>query len=393
VPLTMTVSLAVGSPPSTLMAPPTPALAGFTWLGLLYGSQIYPNLPVAFFLVAAAAFIARGIARGSDRASVWAAVAVALGAFVRPTDALWLAAGVGLVVLAYRRNGWLRGLVTLGVGLVVGWIPWIIEAYIRFGGPLARWRNAEGQVRSIGFHLFDYLRLADGPTCAVPGRLGPIAWQALPWWLVLGGLSVVGLVRTRRTPAFIPAVTATVGAAALAFPYLFLVRIPCGRYLLPTYALLAVPAAFGVRALWPRAGSRAWRTTAIAMVLVPLLAIAAWHARVANSVEAGLVKQGNIALTLGRAIKSEAGGRPCAFASNVSFPQIELASGCDGSRLTYTRTTEIDRLTARARHGERVFIVTNRAPPKGYPLQRWTSRPVDIGSIQGWKLYEPPPNL
>lgn len=365
------------------------AFLGFTWLGLFYGSAIFPNIFVAFCAVAAAGFAARAVVHDEPRATAWAGVAVGIAALFRPMEAVWMAAGIGLVILVRDPRRAVRRLLPIGVGLVVGWTPWLVEGAYRFGGPLARLRGSVNHADGFGVHVVDHLRLADGPLFGTPGRFGPIPLFAVLWWAALLGFSAVAVVRARRSGHGAPVATAAVAGGALAFPYLFLVGILNPRFLLPAYALAGIPAAVGVVSLWPRGGS----TRARALTAVPLVALigvlGVWHAGLANAIEHNQVRLGRVALELGRTLKERSDGRPCVFASLASFPQIEFASGCDGARLNDADNGELAALAARARQGVKVFVLSSRRPPQGSLLLEWSEEPLVLRSSSNWTLYEP----
>src|SRR5437879_3863917 len=77
---------------------------------------------------------------------------------------------VGVAVAA----GWSRrglGLVAvLAVGAVVGVVPWLVEAYARFGGPVARLRLSSAVEGHLGWHVAAgmELRALNGPVLCRP---------------------------------------------------------------------------------------------------------------------------------------------------------------------------------------------------------------------------------
>jgi len=188
----------------------------------------------------------------------------------------------------------------------------------------------------------------------------------------------------------VPLTTATIAGASIALPYIFLIGVLNPRFLLPAYALLALPAALGLRALWPRAGSTAVRALTIGALLVPLLALAVWQVHVARVIDRGQVRLGDVSVALARSLRQEAHGQPCAFASVTSFPQIEFASGCDGIQLYLNRPSVVDALNARASTGERVFALSDLPIPAASPLTQWRAQTLAIPGGHQWVLYTPP---
>ena len=150
------------------------ALFGVGWLPLFYDTEAFPNLPVAFGVIAATGYLARCLTGGSGRgALVGCSVAVAGVALFRPTEAVFLTAGLTVAAAprAGRERAWRCGLPVLG--LVLGWLPWLIEGQLRFGGPLRRLRLASTSI-GAGFHpgnIRQHLGLTDGPGSGASGRL------------------------------------------------------------------------------------------------------------------------------------------------------------------------------------------------------------------------------
>ena len=169
----------------------------------------------------------------------------AIAALVRPGDALYLAAVLGVAVLAVRR--WRRWdlLAAVVIGFAAGAAEWVIEAYLRFGGPLNRLHEAGAEQGGFGFHfaLWDELRAVNGPTLCRPCTVG-IRYPVLSlWWLALPVLVVLGVIAARRAGRLGSAALAAACGLGLAFQYLFLINYAAPRFLLPAYALAAIPVA------------------------------------------------------------------------------------------------------------------------------------------------------
>jgi hypothetical protein len=239
-------------------------LFGGLWTTLYYGPQAMPDLWVALSSLAAVGFFlqaARGDAPASDAAPVgdapaitsaaghnWAALAGlvacgAIAALVRPGDALYLAAVLGIAVLAVRR--WRRWdlLAAVVIGFAAGAVEWVIEAYVSFGGPLNRLHEAGAEQGGFGFHLafWDELRAVNGPTLCRPCTVG-LRYPVLSlWWLALPVLVILGVIAARRAGRLGPSALAAASALGLAFQYLFLINYAAPRFLLPAYALAVIP--------------------------------------------------------------------------------------------------------------------------------------------------------
>ncbi|MFI5522181.1 hypothetical protein [Streptomyces platensis] len=190
-----------------LLPAPVPALGGALfaglWITLFYGPQAMPNLWVAYAaLVATGCFLravrqpSRQLApRGGRGAAAGLGVAVALAALMRPTDAVWLA--VPLFAAALCVPSWRRPAVLLALpaGLALGCAEWVAEAYLSYGGLVARLRQAGRIQGGLGWHLSfdDHARSLQGKTLCRPCQL---AWDhpvTAVWWFLLP-LAVIGAV-------------------------------------------------------------------------------------------------------------------------------------------------------------------------------------------------------
>src|SRR5262249_15131816 len=77
----------------------------------------------------------------------------AIAALVRPGDALYLAVVLGIAILAVRQWRRLALLAAVVIGFGAGAADWVIEAYLRFGGPLHRLHEAGAEQGGFGFHF------------------------------------------------------------------------------------------------------------------------------------------------------------------------------------------------------------------------------------------------
>ncbi|MFD9207538.1 hypothetical protein ACFVZM_14840 [Streptomyces sioyaensis] len=190
-----------------LLPAPVPALGGALfaglWVTLFYGPQAMPNLWVAYAALAATGCFLRAVRQPSRQlapragrgAALGLAAAVALAALMRPTDAVWLVVplfAAALCVPAWRRPAVLLGLLA---GLALGCAEWVAEAYLSYGGLLARLRQAARIQGGLGWHLSfdDHARSLQGKTLCRPCHL---AWDhpvAAVWWVLLP-LAVIGAV-------------------------------------------------------------------------------------------------------------------------------------------------------------------------------------------------------
>ncbi|MBO0785100.1 MAG: hypothetical protein J2P33_03390 [Actinobacteria bacterium] len=223
------------------------------WTVIYYGFEVMPNYWVAVAAVAACGYALRFVVEGRSRQLIALALAMAIVALLRPSDALY--GGFALVLCclfirgARRRRVGAAAAVVIGSGL--GALEWVVEAYTRFGGLPNRIDLAQAANGGPGPHfaVLDQWRTLAGPllcrTGCQPGA--PFLYQW--WWLVLTALVVLGIAYSRRARELaLDLVPALVGLV-MAAQYFFGVSYSAPRFLIPAYALLSLPAASGVMRL------------------------------------------------------------------------------------------------------------------------------------------------
>lgn len=244
------------------------ALFASLWVTLFYGPEAMPNYWVAIGALACVGCFLRARANPRDRAAWWGVFAgAALMAWMRPMDAVYVV--LPLLALSLRRP---RLLAVLASGLLAGGGEWVIEAYVSYGGLGQRLSDASAIQGGLGRHLavLDQLRSLGGRTLCRPctgSAPNPLVtlWRfALP---LLAALGAVTAVRTRRAlPTLLPLACAVTAAV----PYLFLIGYAAPRFLLPAYALLALPVAGGLTHLVTAPARKSARTLAGGLVAVGL---------------------------------------------------------------------------------------------------------------------------
>jgi hypothetical protein len=385
----LTLAFWTWAPITGLGAPLAGFLFGFSWLGLFYGSEVMPNLWASILGVAVVGLVARRLAGDGWPWNVpAAAVLLGLMALFRPPDALVAAAAVALYVALFRREAW-RVLVALGVGLALGWLPWVVEMSVRYGGPVEAFRQASGvghvTAGGVGSRVLQQLALTDGPV------IGPQVPRVIPvggllWWGGLVVLSAVALIRGRRMATLGALSLATLTGVALAVEYLVFVSGLAPRFLSPAYALLVLPTAWGLVSL-VRGGAvaRAGGYVALALVVV----WGGWQVVTADRIETDAVRARASVQDAGLAVRGLAEGRPCLVASTEGYPQIAYAARCAGKWLHGVGEAEVAPLSSLAGAGDRVFVVLPSPPPPASPLAALEPRPVPTAGVR-WLVYELP---
>ncbi|MEU3336660.1 hypothetical protein [Streptomyces sp. NPDC006668] len=243
------------------------ALFATLWITLFYGPQAMPNYWVAVGALAAVGCFLRARRDPIRRAPLWGlAAAAALMAWMRPTDAVWTSLPLLALALRARRP---RLLLALLGGMAAGALEWVVEAYVRYGGPGARLSAGSRIEGGLGLHnaVTEQLRSLGGRALCRPCTGAVPSAPVIAWWFVLPLLAAAALViavRARRTTVTALPLACAVTAAV---PYLFLIGYAAPRFLLPAYALLAIPVADALRFLVTAPAGR-WRPVVVTLVAV-----------------------------------------------------------------------------------------------------------------------------
>jgi hypothetical protein len=360
------------------------------WITLFYGPQVMPNLWSAFGALAAVGCFLRAAQDRTDRAALAGmAAGVAVVGLMRPPDAFWLVLSLAAAALAVRR--WRRPAVfaVLVAGLLLGCGEWIVEAYVRFGGLSARLQQSSSIQGGLGRHFAvdDHIRALDGITlcrpCNVPWRhkIASAWWFALPL-LAAGGAALVP--RSRRAITWL----ALLAAVVLAAPYLFTIDYAAPRFLLPAYALVAIPVAECLRWLVTDRTGRMRPVTAVLVVLALCghLAIQADVLSKVTGTSRRLLKGYDAAAARLHTL----GVRPPCMLSGDNAIPIAFYTGCD-SRMTLGADTDITSagIVAAARSQPVAVLVSRGKTPPAYAAT-WRAEP-----LPGWPGYHaylsPPP--
>ncbi|MEU4733087.1 hypothetical protein [Streptomyces sp. NPDC023588] len=366
--------------PAAVVATAAALFAGL-WVTVLYGPQVMPNLWVAFGAVAAVGFFLRPAVPASYAGL---AAAMAFVALMRPSDAFWLSLPLAAAALAFRTPG---RLVPLAAGAVLGAAPWVVEAYLRYGGLAGRLRRAGEIQGGLGgrFAFGAQLRALGGRTLCRPCDV-PLSWDRAVtslWWFLVPVAVAAGLVLARRHRR--PLVLATAAAAFLAVPYLLLIGYAAPRFLLPAYALLALPAAQAlVHAV------RAWRGPALVALAVALTAHTAVQYAVLVSA-ADRHRAVRVAFARTAAELYRRGVRPPCTVSGHEAVRVAYALRCSsrqvGGHDASIGARELQALTCRR---PVVFLTPGTTPPPAF-ARAW--RPHALPPLPGTpalRAYLPP---
>jgi hypothetical protein len=321
-----------------------PALVLFSWVGLVYGSEILPNLLSGLLMLWSVGASWSWLVR-SRLADALAAVCATVGlGLVRPTALVCMLLGSGVVALTSRtvRVHALRlfcGAACVGTLAVT---PWVIESFISFDDPMSRLRAASPQ--PDGFDVGDsasaFLRtLATEPI----GSGTTLKTIMLIAFLIIAAMVGVWALLQKfgsRPDVGPPAETILTGALHLAVAVglselTFYILVPVSghfisggaRFHLPALLLLSIPFGVGVVRVWSRRSER----VVVCLVAVPFIVLQLTAARYVSA-----------DLTLARAKRRQIGalleeyneGNNCRFESRYGYPVLQLRSGCVGRRAT-----------------------------------------------------------
>ncbi|MEV6112801.1 hypothetical protein AB0L59_09795 [Streptomyces sp. NPDC052109] len=354
------------------------ALFASLWVTLFYGPQAMPNYWVAVGALSTVACFLR--ARAGQGRSVWWGLAgsAALMALMRPTDAVWTVLPLLALGLARRRR---PAVGVLLAGLAAGAAEWVIEAYAGFGGPVRRLAEGSAIQGGLGWHIavLDQLRSLGGRALCRPCTGAPPDPVVTVWWFVLPVLAVLGLavaVRARRTTVTLLPLAC---AATAAFPYLFLIGYAAPRFLLPAYALLALPVAEALVYL-VTAPRRSWRPVVVPLVCLGLAGhLAVQLAVLVHTVDGATAQRRGWSRTA--AVLHRVGVRPpCLLTGGDAIP-IAFYAGCASAATTghNAGTTESD-ITRTARRIPVAVLVSAGSRPPGY-ARDWPAEPIDGGRL------------
>jgi hypothetical protein len=238
------------------------------------GVQVYPDWWGALGILALTGLFLHAVNGTMRDRAVLPLIAVAslLIALMRPQNVVFLMGPVILAALLVRRWRKLKVLVAMAIGIALGAVEWLAGAYLWFGGLSERIQLAGQEPPSLHlyFALGTQVRYLNGPWyCGTPSDC--TTWSVpleTPWWLAFLAVAALGLWAGWRSTNKASAVLAAATAAWVFLLYAFLVPFGAPRYLLPTFALMAILTADGI--VWAVTESR-WRKEAALLACLFLL--------------------------------------------------------------------------------------------------------------------------
>ncbi|HVM12807.1 MAG TPA: hypothetical protein VM287_00550 [Egibacteraceae bacterium] len=373
----------------------------FSWMPLVQGSEVLPNIPAALCAVGlTGAFLGRVM--GGRR--LWSAAAVVMFgcalALLRPSETVPLATvlvmGGAYWSLAGRPSSaslshghLLADLVLLGAGMALGWGHWVVEAVTKFDGPMRRFSAAAavlpGSPDSVLSMLWTYIQTVDGPL-AYPGQAGLTPIGVV--WMAFFLTGCVFALIDGKAARFLAA-TVLVAAIALLAGYLMYDWIEV-RFLAPAWALVSIAVGLGfsrlVHVVRPNraATASAASLVAVAVVLMP------WHIGIAQDLSAYLSEMAQSDREVAEAIRALTGSPPCAVYADYGTPQLEFASGCEGTFISGAGPEAPPGLQDSRSAAGGVVVALRQEPPAESFLEGWKEKTIPALHGPDWTLYVPP---
>ena len=366
------------------------------WVTLYYGSLAMPNLYVGLGAVAVTGLFLRHVQQPARWRLLLVGGVAALVALIRPTDSVLLLGPVVLLALVIRRLRDYRLVAALLVGGLLGWLPWLVEGWLRFGGPLTRLRSAESSgPKGTDIRLTNaatVLRMLDGfPLyCCYGGpaeKAGELPVLLTGWVVAVLLAAMLGLLLASRRGLLTEMLLVVAPAGALAAFYLLLPSFITPRFLLPALALLSLPVGTAVVLLLTTSHGRL-RMLLTGLVAVAVVAhLALMLPRVVRVFEVTQRDRAE-ALQVANAVRPLTAGRPCLVLGTARratgyYLGCAIRAGRPGKRPPSAYR--------RAQAEQRTVVAVLRGDlPEGSYLTRWTRVPLD-GLPKGWQAYVPPP--
>jgi hypothetical protein len=355
------------------------------WATTFFGALVQPNMLVAVVAVGTVGYAVLALrVPGRRRYLIAAGGWVALLGLLRPSDATWVAVPLAVALLLAREQALRRRLAVGSVllaGLGLGWSEWVIEAFTSYGGFFHRLHAANAEnTPGLHFSLLAEARDINGPILCRPCTSGPVTVSHVAWWFALPLLAAIGLLAARGTKRFLPLALATLGGTAVLLEYLLTISYSAPRFFLPAYALLALPCAAGLAALFRwRAGSV--RNLAVVAAVFGLLGA---QIAIQANVVTRQVAETRIArdrfLTAAAALRSFGVRPPCVINGHAGQP-VAFALGCNDVPKGAAEIAEL---------AKGVTVIKVTPGPQAHAYRGWLSVPLKAGGSWTAHVLRPP---
>jgi hypothetical protein len=356
------------------------------WVATYYSFEAMPNQYVAYGALAASGWVAVWWREPHRHRWLWyAAAAVTFTALMRPTDAIIVLLPLVAAILLCPGSTWrarAAGSALLAGGLIAGLTEWIVEAYVRFGGPVQRFHEASAEnMGGLHWSLGAQMRVLAGPILCRGSCQASTPLEYRLWWFAIPVFVIVGIWAARRSRTATAYLIAAAVGMSIAAQYVLAIGYAAPRFLEPSYALLALPAAEAVVWAWRRAGETA-RPLAFAA------AIALAVAQLVTQLHLLRVNDQRLQLTATRAelmadyLEDTGVHGPDCFVGGKEASQIAFLDDCHVLAARIPPDAQLDA------DDTAVVVSPSSVPPRAAVLSWPDHTLIDHSAVNGWTVWE-----
>jgi hypothetical protein len=357
------------------------------WVTIYYSYEAMPNEWVAYAALTATGLTLSYHQRRARSDLVGIFVALAVVALFRPIDGLWL--GVVLIVSiavlpGLRRSVRLGAAGVIAAGLAAGWADWVIEAFTSYGGVTERIHaaQAENGGGGIQFALAAQARALGGPLLCRFGCQAhtPIALRL--WWLAIPILVAGAVVGARRAHELRWVIVPAVAGVAILVEYTVSVGYAAPRFLIPAYALLALPCAEGILWLLQQVPRRLTLATGAVVAGLFVLQFVSQALVLSHDIDPGANAVTRAVAHQARVLRARGVRAPCSV-PGVTVNQLAYELGC-GNRPHIPSVTE-----QQVQSGIQVVHIGVNRPRPGEYWSRWPTFRIPTRNGQHFASISP----
>lgn len=359
------------------VAPLSIGLFFLSWPGLWFLTEYYPNFLAATASVGVTGCVLVALRTGARSALLGAGGWAALLVLLRPSDAAFVCAALGIVVLVRVGRSGIHPLGAAASGALVGLAVWVGESFARFGNPIDRLGAAAGRQVEPWSPLDAIAQYAF--LIGAGAHRGPVE-TVWPAWQTVSGLAMVTILVSGTVAGLVmrpnvrtALLAATVVSVGIFMPYLVMSSAFNVRYLLPGILLAILPGSAGWARFFGRFPART-RAVAASVVLVVWVGV---QATLLQTAESRSLNSTEMWVEQGQALSEEASQRPCAVALSGGAPVVQYVSGC---RAKYVESGEelgkgLSWLAERRGEGYATFVIVSERELSGDTSHLENSRP------------------
>jgi hypothetical protein len=358
-------------------------IAGLLWSSIwiveVETSQNMGNLWLAYSVAIATGLFLQYAKHIS--ASVWTLTGLGVSSFAAtmmhgPTDGAFLLSALLICLPFAEKPDRPRLAIAVLVGVGLGILEWVVEAFMYFHGPLHRLALARAEGSGFGFFLPKYITTLNAETNSLAATL---------WLVALLLLFGMGVYYSTRLESVLR-VPVVVGAVMLA-EYITFLPHPFPRYLLPTFAVWVFVAAFGLERIL---GFKKVVLAGVAAALV-IVGMAAQYSTL-NAQKLIQVGQGRLTVRTALLLKGHDIKTPCSVMGNSiggaeafhDWMPIAYYAGCRGSYASLHNNY------SNMAKSQDVAVLLREGQPVPTQIQHWTKQAVTVaqnGQVETLIIY------